>query len=73
MEPFWAILGHCGAIEGENMDPENHSGAVLSVFWPLFWPQMALIIYGGCVLDPAGLVVTVGGHLGPFGAILERL
>ena len=40
--PFEAILGHFGVIKEENLDPENHSGAVLSVFRPLFWAQKGL-------------------------------
>ena len=31
-------------IKEENLDPENHSGAVPSVFWPFFGPQRTQIL-----------------------------
>ena len=63
-------MGHFGAIKEENLDPENHSGAVLSVFWPLFWAQKGLYhIQWECI----GPCWTGGDSGGPFGAILEEL
>ena len=59
-------MGHFGAIKEENLDPENHSGAVLSVFWPLFWAQKGLYhIQWECI----GPCWTGGDSGGPFGAI----
>ena len=50
MGPLGAILGNLGAIQEEKRHPQNHSGAVLSVFWPLFWvPKDLYHILGQCV------------------------
>ena len=58
-------MGHFGAIKEENLDPKNHSGAVLSVFRPLFWAQKGLYhIQWECI----GPCWTGGDSGGPFGA-----
>ena len=73
MKAFGAIGGHFGAIQEGKLDPENHSGAVLSVFWSLFGAPKGLYHIlkecvgpcqtGGDCGEPLG---AIGGHLGPF-------
>ena len=61
-------------IKEENLDPENHSGAVPGVFWPFFGPQRTQILCSDQEYNPSVMGVAFGGHLGPFlgewGAIL---
>merc|ERR1711940_375778 len=66
----WGHWGQLGAIQEEKRHPQTHSGAVLSVFWPLFWVSKDLYhILGQCV----GPCWTSANYWEPFGAILDGL
>ena len=59
-------MGHFGAIKEENLDPENHSGAILSVFGPFFGPQRTPILCSDQEYYPSVLGEAFGG---PFEGI----
>ena len=48
----------------DSLGPEYCSGAVLSLFWPLFGPQRTQILFNDPEYDPSLLGVAFEGHLG---------